>query len=129
MLVILNNVLILAINMAVEYLHLASNDITPMGGTMWVHNLKDNGQVKSSHIDMIKNTLGKKDKQKVTKKKYLLVRTFRNLSTLKLTIPPLADGREFYKILEVLDILYPYNYNIRSTNRAITIKILTNMVK
>ena len=67
--------LILAINLAVEYLHLASNDITPMGGTMWVHNLKDNGQVKSSPIDRIKNVLGEKDKQKVVKKKSSPVQT------------------------------------------------------
>ena len=56
--------LIPAINMAVESLYLASNDITTIGGTMWVHNLKENGQVKSILIDRIKNILVKKDKEK-----------------------------------------------------------------
>ena len=120
----LDTVLIPAINMAVESLHLASNDITPIGGTTWVHNLKENGQVKNSSIDRIKNMLGKKDKEKVAKKKSSPVRTFRNLPTLKLTIPPPADDRKFYTIPEVLAILSLYDDNIRLTNHALAIKLL-----
>jgi hypothetical protein len=63
-LVTLDTVLIPAINMSVESLHLASNDIAPIGGTTWVHNLKENGQGKSSPIDRIKNVLVKRDKEK-----------------------------------------------------------------
>ena len=69
MLVTLNTVLIPAINIAVESLHLASNNISPIDGTTWVHNLKENGQVKNSPIHRIKNVLGKKEKEKVAKKK------------------------------------------------------------
>ena len=95
-----------------------------MGSTMWVHNLKDNGQVKSSPIDRIKNVLGKKDRSKVVKKKSSPVRTFRNLPTLKLTIPPPADDRKFYTIPDVLAILSPYDDNMRSTNCTLAIKLL-----
>ena len=91
-------VLIPTINMAIKSLHLSLNDIAPIGGTTYIHNLKDNSQVKSSPIDMINNVLGKRDKEKVTRKKYLPVRAFRNLPTLNLTIPPPADDREFYMI-------------------------------
>ena len=42
-----------------------------------------------------------------------------------MTIPPSADGREFYTIPEVLAILSPYDDNTRLTNRALAIKLLT----
>ena len=60
----------------------------------------------------------------MAKKKSSPVRTFRNLPTLKLTIPPPADDHEYCTIPEVLDILSPYDDNIRSPNRALAIKIL-----
>ena len=79
----LNIVLVLAINMGVESIHLASNDIEPIYGTTWVRSLKENSQVKNSHIDRIKHILGKKVKEEIVKKKFSPVRVLRNLLTRK----------------------------------------------